>query len=134
MATAVIAIEGNSTDGVEQGILPAEATTDISDLSLDIEWETPAVDLGEPKLLNLLVLEVHTNGQTLTPAVITDGTVNTLTTTVSTASKARVEIPIALVGTIVAVRLTGTGLTSRVEWARAELNIPDTGVDNPDQP
>lgn len=133
MARAVIAIEGDSSAGVEQGILPAETTTDIADLSLDIEWETPAVYLSEPKLVNLLVVETNTDGQTLTAAVITDGTVNTLTTTISTASKARVEIPIAVYGTVVSARLTGTGLTSRVEVSAIELNIANTGVDNPDR-
>jgi phage tail sheath gpL-like len=132
MAQAVIAIEGDGTAGVEQGIVAAEATTDITDLSLDIEWETPAIYLSEPKLANLVVIEAHTNSQTLTVAVVADGTANTLTTTVSTASKARVEIPIAITGTIFAVRLTATALTSRIEVAAIELNIPDSGVQNPE--
>ena len=133
MAKAVIAIEGNGTDGVEQGIVAAETTTDVADLSLDIEWETPSLYLSEPKLANLLVVEANTDGQALTAAIIADGTANTLSGTISTAAKARVEIPIAFVGTIFAVRLSAIGLTSRVEVSAIELNFPDSGLDNPDR-
>lgn len=132
MAKKVIAIEGDGTAGVEQGILAGEATPESSELSLDFTAETGALYTSEPKLANLVVIEANTGGQTLTVAVITDGTVNTLNTTVSTASKQRVEIPIALTGTIWSVRLTATALTTRIEVAAIELNFPDTGVDNPE--
>jgi hypothetical protein len=131
MASAVLAIEGNTTTGVEMGVVPAETTTDVAALSLDFEIETPAVYLNEPKLARLLVVEANTNGQALTAAIVADGVVTTLTSTISTATKARVEIPIAITGTIFAVRLSRTVLTSRIEISAIELDFPDSGIDNP---
>lgn len=127
MATQVIAIEGDGTAGVEQGLVPAEATTDISDLSLDFEVETPGVWLDEPRIARLVVVEAQTEGQALTVTVVHDGTATALTTTVSTSAgtKARVEIPIALTGTIWSVRLAGTALTSRIEVSAIELVLND---------
>ena len=131
MATTVVAIEGDTTAGVEQGLVPAETTTDVAALSLDFEVETPSVYLSEPKLARLLVVEANTGSQALTVAIIADGVTNTLTSTISTAAKARVEIPIAITGTVFAVRLSATGLTSRIEISAIELDSPDSGIDNP---
>lgn len=130
----VLAIEGDTTSGVEQGLVPAETTTDVADLGLDFTVETGAVHLGEPKIIRLLAVTAQTENQALTAAIITDGTVNTLTSTVNTAVgvKARVEIPVALTGTVVGVRLSKTALTKRIEVSRIELDVQDTGVVNPD--
>jgi hypothetical protein len=131
MPSAVLAIEGDTTAGVEQGVVPGETTTDVAALGLAFEIETPSVYLNEPKLARLLVVEANTGGQALTAAIIADGTTNTLTSTISTAAKARVEIPIAITGTIFAVRLSRATLTSRIEISAIELDFPNTGIDNP---
>jgi len=123
----VIAIEGNSTTGVEQGILPGDSTTDVADLSLDFEIETPSVYLSEPTLARLLVVEARTEGQALTAAIVADGVATTLTSTISTTvgTKARVEVPIAITGVIFAVRLSATALTKRIEVSAIELDFPE---------
>jgi hypothetical protein len=129
MAIRVIAIEGDAVDGSEQGIIPAEATADATDLSLDFTVETPAVFFSEPVLARLVVVEAQTESQTVTVVVIHDNTETTLSTTISTSGgvKSRVEIPIALIGNIFSVRLTATGLTSRIEISAIELDFDSDG-------
>lgn len=124
MAVKVVSIEGATT---EQGGLPGEATTDIAQLALDFEVETPAVYLDEPRIARLLVVEAQTEGQTLTPTVVADNTATALTTTISTTAgqKKRVEIPIALIGSIFSVRLAASSLTKRIEVSRIELDFDE---------
>jgi hypothetical protein len=127
MAKQVIAIEGNATDGVEQGAIVGETTTDIADLSLDFEVETAGVLVDEPRILRLVVVEIQTEGQTVTATVVRDSTTSVLTTTLSTAvgTKARLEIPVALTGSIWGLRLAATGLTKRIEVSAIEFVLDD---------
>lgn len=127
MPKQVIAIEGDATVGAELGAVPGETTTDIADLSLDFEVETPGVWLDEPRILRLVVVEAQTEGQTVTATVVRDSTTSVLTTTISTAvgTKARVEIPVALTGTIWGLRLSATALTKRIEISAIEMVLDD---------
>ena len=125
MPKQVIAIEGDTTVGTELGCVPAEATTDIADLSLDFEAETPGLVFPEPRLARLVVLELHTNSQNVTVTLVHDTTETVLSTTVSTAARARVELPIARVGSIFSVRVSATALTSRIEIGSIELDLAD---------
>jgi hypothetical protein len=130
MAKRVIAIEGNGTDGVEQGLVPGEVTTDdaAGGTTLDFEMETPAVLFSEPRLARLITLEAQTEAQNLTVALIHDNTTTVVSTAVSTAAgqKARVELPIARVGSIMSVRIASTtALTKRIEIASVELDVAD---------
>ena len=127
MAKRVIAIEGDTTVGIEQGAVTGETTTDITELSLDFEVETPGMLVDEPRILRLVVVEAQTEGQTVTATVVRDSTTSVLTTTISTAigTKSRIEIPVALTGSIWGLRLSATGLTKRSEISAIEFVLDD---------
>jgi hypothetical protein len=93
---STLAIEGDTTAGVEMGGVVAETTTDVSALSLDFELETP-----------------H--------QAVTEGRALVGTWTTATATKERDEFPVAKPCQVFGVRLTKTALTSRIEVSSVEV-------------
>jgi len=120
---AVLAIEGDTSAGVEMGGIVAETTTDVSDLSLDFEMETPHHLATEDRVLvKLIVIVGNTNNQNVTVTLVTDeGNVSAGTWTTAAATKERDEFPVAKPCRVFGVRLTATALTSRIEVSSVEV-------------
>jgi hypothetical protein len=121
---AVFAIEGDNSTGVEMGGVVAETTTDVSDLSLDFEIETPHVMAPEDRaLVKLIVIVGNTNAQNITVTLVTDaGNVAAGTWSTAAGTKERDEFPVAKPCRIFGVRLTSaTPLTTRIEVSSVEV-------------
>jgi hypothetical protein len=82
---------------------------------IPFEVESPGEQIGfeQEGIVQMVIIDAITNGQTLTPRLILDD-VETVLAAVNTASRQRVEYPIGKKGKIVSVRLTGS-LSDKVE-------------------
>jgi hypothetical protein len=119
----ILAIEGDATSGVELGGVPAETTTDDSSLSLDFEIETPHHIAEEERVLvKLIVITGNTNNQSVTVTLVTnEGNVSAGTWTTALGTKERDEFPVAKPCRTFGVRLTATGLATRIEVSSVEV-------------
>ena len=88
-------------------------------ITFEVETASAMIDLTQEGLVKFIEIEYNTNGQSLTPQLILDGTTYPYPALVSSV-RTRTEIPIERSGRVVSVRLTGN-LLNEVEIFKVTL-------------
>ena len=86
---------------------------DGAPIAFEIESPSEQIGFEQEGIVQMIVFDVDTKGEVLTPRLVLDG-VETVLTTITTTSRQTVERPIGKKGRVVGARLTGS-VSNRVE-------------------